>query len=71
MTPYQKRMRNAIWVSSAYGLAGLVALGHYNAPFLGWFIYASVIVLIAVILIASDAIFDSLREMLNESNDGY
>ena len=69
MTKYQKRMTKAVWVSTAYGIAAIFSLVYYNAPFLGWLMYLSTIALIVIVFISCDAVYDSLRELDEDSRD--
>ena len=65
MTKYQDRMTKAIWVSTAYVLGGFFTLKHYDAPFLAWLVFFSTIAVLAGVAIAADAVFDSLRELID------
>ena len=65
-TKYQKRMTICIWISSSYTLVAFFCLIHLQSTYLGWLIFGSTETIIICLLVASDAIYDSLTEKLEK-----
>ena len=65
---YQSRMTKFVWAGAAYSGAAIWTINTYNLGPIGWLIFISTAFLGLALAIAADAIFDSLKESLEDRN---
>ena len=66
MTNYQKRMTKLVWVGNVYLVGAPVALWYFSLPTVAWFVYVSTLLLLYCLAVGLDAVYDSLRERMDE-----
>jgi hypothetical protein len=67
MSTYQQRMTRFVWAGNIYLVVCPIALWYFAVGSLGWVVYASTGLIHFCLAVGLDAVYDSLREKVQEA----